>query len=253
MNVKIKAFSKISSVVLAGLAFFFLGLNLSFAADLEPTTGTKALSTDWSGYNNIYINDGVTVTLAAGTHDLGAANLIVNSGGTITCAAPAIASVSSVAIGTGAKTFNVAPGLSFSGGQDIYIFYDTVNKMQGKVTSYTSNNGILAVNITSVAGSGTYSSWIISTSAIYYSPGVIDIKTTGNITVNSGGVISANGKGFPEVQIIVMIPREKGLEEGIRKTATEQAAEVTAEQAAAAMPLIPSEGLPMAVVLLLRI
>ena len=197
MNVKIKAFSKISSVVLAGLAFFFLGLNLSFAADLEPTTGTKALSTDWSGYNNIYINDGVTVTLAAGTHDLGAANLIVNSGGTITCAAPAIASVSSVAIGTGAKTFNVAPGLSFSGGQDIYIFYDTVNKMQGKVTSYTSNNGILAVNITSVAGSGTYSSWIISTSAIYYSPGVIDIKTTGNITVNSGGVISANGKGFP--------------------------------------------------------
>ncbi|MFA5437156.1 MAG: hypothetical protein WC293_01110 [Candidatus Omnitrophota bacterium] len=196
MNGKIKIFPKISFAVFAGLAFFFFGLNLSLALDLEPATGTKALSTDWSGYTNIYINDGVTVTLAAGTHDLGAANLIVNSGGIVTCAAPAIASISSVAIGTGAKTFYVAPSSSFSAGQNIYIFYDTANKMEGTVTSYSSLDGALVVNISSVTGSGTYASWIISTSSIDYSPGVIDIKTTGNITVNSGGLISANGKGF---------------------------------------------------------
>ena len=58
-------------VLFVGMALFlFLRIEFVLGPDLVAETGIKAVSTDWSVYDNIYINDGVTVTLAPGAHDL---------------------------------------------------------------------------------------------------------------------------------------------------------------------------------------
>ena len=74
-------------------------------------------------------------------------------------------SASSVAIGTGAKTFTVSAGKSFLGGMFLVIA-DTAapsnNYMVGEVTSYSGTS--LVMNVTSIKGSGTKTAWTISQS-----------------------------------------------------------------------------------------
>lgn len=84
-------------------------------------------------------------------------------------------SASSVAIGTGAKSFTVSTGKSFQPGMFLMIAdtaAPTTNYMQGQVTSYNSGSGALVMSIGSILGSGTKSAWTISQSA----PG--DLTTT---------------------------------------------------------------------------
>jgi len=74
-------------------------------------------------------------------------------------------SVSSVAIGTGAKTFTVSTGKSFQPGMFL-IFADsaapTTNWIIAQVTTYATGTGALVVNSLQTAGSGTIASWVIS-------------------------------------------------------------------------------------------
>lgn len=76
-------------------------------------------------------------------------------------------SASSVAIGTGSKSFTVSTGKSFLGGQYLVIA-DTAapstNSMFCQVTSYNSGTGALVVNCITVRGSGTKTAWLISPS-----------------------------------------------------------------------------------------
>jgi len=65
-------------------------------------------------------------------------------------------SASSVAIGTGAKTFTVDSGLT-AAADDAVTITSGSNSMFGTVTSYSSTTMI--VDITSTIGSGTYTSW----------------------------------------------------------------------------------------------
>jgi hypothetical protein len=65
---------------------------------------------------------------------------------------------SSVAIGTGSKTFTVDSGLDVETGDDVSISSGS-NSMYGTVTSYSSTT--LVVDIESTIGSGTYTSWNI--------------------------------------------------------------------------------------------
>ena len=67
-------------------------------------------------------------------------------------------SVSSVAVGTGAKSFTVASGLGFTSGGGVIISGVGV-QMIGTVTSYSGTS--LSVNITSTYGSGTHNNWSI--------------------------------------------------------------------------------------------
>ena len=67
-------------------------------------------------------------------------------------------STSSVAVGTGAKTFTVASGLGFTAGGGVIISGANV-QMIGTVTSYSGTS--LVTNITSTYGSGTKTSWNI--------------------------------------------------------------------------------------------
>lgn len=69
------------------------------------------------------------------------------------------ASTTSVTVGSGSKTFTVTGGLTVSAGQYVQVFSSAsnLNRMGGYVTSFSG--GSLVVNVTTVAGSGTFASW----------------------------------------------------------------------------------------------
>jgi len=73
---------KTTTNLMADGVLSFIGSPVS-ENNLIAETGLKSVATDWSSYDNVYINDGVTVTFESGSHDLGAANLVVNNGGEI--------------------------------------------------------------------------------------------------------------------------------------------------------------------------
>lgn len=74
-------------------------------------------------------------------------------------------STSSVAVGTGAKTFTTQTGLAFTAAQRLRIANDDSSRvMVGTVTSYTSSTGALVMNIDEITGSGTEADWNISVS-----------------------------------------------------------------------------------------
>jgi hypothetical protein len=66
-------------------------------------------------------------------------------------------------IDVGLKILNVGPSLSLSVGQFIVIAYDFYNQMQGEIVAYNSSTGSLSVNVITITGSGTYSTWSIYT------------------------------------------------------------------------------------------
>lgn len=77
-------------------------------------------------------------------------------------------SASSVAVGTGAKSFTVSTGKSYQPGMWLVVA-DTAapstNQMYGTVTSYDTATGALVMNVVSILGSGTKTAWTISQSA----------------------------------------------------------------------------------------
>lgn len=94
-------------------------------------------------------------------------------------------SVSSVAIGTGAKSFTVAAGLGYVAGMELSIAYTTDpadHLMVGTVTSYSGTT--LAVEVTSIRGSGTYAVWSIAPTASADFDGQVftDLVLAGKIT-----------------------------------------------------------------------
>ena len=75
-------------------------------------------------------------------------------------------SASSVAIGTGAKTFTVASDVAnkvFIAGTFVHIYSraDTADYMFGSVTSYSTSTGALVVEVAATGGSGTNADWNI--------------------------------------------------------------------------------------------
>lgn len=67
-------------------------------------------------------------------------------------------STSSFAVGIGSKTFATQTGKLWTVGQ-IVVVSNGSNLMRGPVTGYSAGN--LTVNVTSIVGSGTFSSWTI--------------------------------------------------------------------------------------------
>lgn len=73
-------------------------------------------------------------------------------------------SSSSVAIGTGSKTFTVSSGLTLTPGNSAFVFETSApqtNTMTGTVTSYSGTTLILSIGSTN--GSGTFTDWTITT------------------------------------------------------------------------------------------
>ncbi|MCA3304129.1 MAG: hypothetical protein INF98_18395 [Roseomonas sp.] len=74
-------------------------------------------------------------------------------------------STSSVAIGTGSKSFTIETGRAFVAGMPVRIGQAganaNINFMDASVTSYDAGTGALVVNVTAVGGSGTFSAWAV--------------------------------------------------------------------------------------------
>jgi len=119
---------------------------------------------------------GASTTLAMFGVD-GKNRLLKYDGNTVTIAAPIFGSegtsTSSVAIGTGAKTFTIAEGSRSWVATDSLTIWDAAtaaNSMTGTVTSYNSGTNTLVMNIDSVTGSGTKSAWVIGDAAFEDKP-----------------------------------------------------------------------------------
>jgi hypothetical protein len=76
-------------------------------------------------------------------------------------------------VGTGVQSLTVDTGLAYTPGQSIIISSvgGGTNEMTGAVTSYTTGTGAMTANITSTAGSGTYSSWTVNLAGAAGVPG----------------------------------------------------------------------------------
>ena len=77
-------------------------------------------------------------------------------------------STTSLAIGTGSKTLTTQTGKTWFIGQFVIIAMTMTpaNYMIGQITAYDSGTGSLTVNVTAFGGSGTYSTWTISVTAL---------------------------------------------------------------------------------------
>jgi hypothetical protein len=95
-------------------------------------------------------------------------------------------STSSVAIGTGAKSFTTQASLGYLVGMTLRLAFDSTNYMTGDVTSYNSGTGALVMNITSVVGSGTRASWVITMAAVgANAAGSVSFTPAGNIAATN--------------------------------------------------------------------
>lgn len=74
----------------------------------------------------------------------------------------AATSSSSEDIATGAAVVNIGSGYAYTTAQPVLIAYDESNYMEGIVTSYNANTGVLNANITNAVGSGTYTDWDVN-------------------------------------------------------------------------------------------
>jgi len=81
-------------------------------------------------------------------------------------------SVTSLTIALGVQSLTVGIGLGYVPAQPIIISFNAVNYMTGTVTSYNILTGALVLNIATITGSGTYSSWTMSLSGIQGPPGI---------------------------------------------------------------------------------
>lgn len=73
-------------------------------------------------------------------------------------------SASSVAIGTGSKSFTAGTGALLQIGQFVIAASEAApsNYMAGQVTSYNSDTGALEIEVTTTGGTGTHSDWSIA-------------------------------------------------------------------------------------------
>lgn len=114
-----------------------------------------------------------------------------------------VTSSSSVAIGTGTKTFTVASGLGFHAGLRCRISEDgnDANFMEGLVSSYSSTT--LEVTVDTIGGSGTINDWIVDCGAVY----LMARTSTDGITWSAPTFCYTNiGDGALLAQQIVALP-----------------------------------------------
>ena len=101
-------------------------------------------------------------------------------------------STSSIAIGTGSKTFTTQGGKQFAAGQFVLIASDAgpANYMHGQVTSYSGTT--LVVNVLDIGGSGTHTDWTITVSGSRGATGPAGPTGSGGVDVRDYG---AKGDG----------------------------------------------------------
>ncbi len=91
-------------------------------------------------------------------------------------------STSAVNVATGDQTFTTQTGLSFVPGQSIIVSGGS-NNLSGELVSYNSTTGVIVVNVTHAAGSGSFANWTIN--ATNWNPIVLAAGDLDNLGVES--------------------------------------------------------------------
>ena len=71
-------------------------------------------------------------------------------------------SSNTLSIATGNVSLTVGTGLAYSVAQDAIIAYDINNHMVGMVESYDPLTGAMVINVATIEGTGSYSTWIVN-------------------------------------------------------------------------------------------
>ncbi len=110
-------------------------------------------------------------------------------------------STTSLAVGTGSKSFTTQTAKAFLVGAFVQAFSqaDHANYMYGTVTSYNAGTGALVLNVTATGGSGTLADWLLFTAgaqgaagAAGAAGGVVEQQAPGGrITLTSGTPVMA--------------------------------------------------------------
>lgn len=105
-------------------------------------------------------------------------------------------STNTLTLATGNISLTVGTGLAYTTAQDIIIAYDISNHMIGMVHTYSSLTGNMTANITSVEGSGTFSSWAVNLNGAVGAVGATG--ATGAQGATGAGATGATGVAGPE-------------------------------------------------------
>ncbi len=159
------------------------------------STGNWVRTTDAA--SNTQFFDGMAVVVALGTVNagqtfictcaddpvvIGTSLLTFASQSAVQTAMTTATSTSSLAIGTGAKTFATQSGKNFSANQWLLAYSQSnpANQLFGQIASYAG--GALVLNVTAVGGSGTVNDWALT---LANGPGAVGRQPpvgTGNVT-----------------------------------------------------------------------
>lgn len=135
-----------------------------------PNFGTQAnaLASDCNGYATAAASSASTASTAATTATT-AATTASNAAITVTNSAnTSSTSTSTLTIGLGAQSLTITTGKAIVVGMSYKIASTATPTiwMVGDVTSYNSITGAMTVNITTVQGAGTFSSWTCSLATV---------------------------------------------------------------------------------------
>lgn len=109
-------------------------------------------------------------------------------------------STTSLAVGSGDKTFTMEPDLAFGVGQFVNISDNAApatNQMRGRITAYNRTTGVTTVRVTETDGSGTIAAWTITLGTPTLGRGDYISRTT-NTSIddsNYGDYIQITGAG----------------------------------------------------------
>lgn len=127
--------------------------------------------------------------------------------GLLVSAAVTGTSTTSVAIGTGSKSFITQTGKTWVPTMPIRISNTTAtNFMEGTVTSYDSSTGALVVNVTATGGSGTFAVWNLTPTILNNSLALTKLAQLPTLTLvgnNTGG--TANAITLTTSQVLTML------------------------------------------------
>lgn len=127
-------------------------------------------------------------------------------------------STTSLAIGTGAKTFTTQTGKTFIPGTFVQAISraDAANYMYGTITSYDAATGALVLDVAVVGGSGTLADWNIFFSGARGGVGVAATATAGTTTTGKAATSAAVSNSGSSSAAVFDFTIPRGADAGLR-------------------------------------
>lgn len=133
-------------------------------------------------------------------------------------------STSSVAIGTGSKSFTANTGKLWANGQFITLASNanSANYMHGTVTSYNAGSGALVVNVLDIGGSGTLNDWNIAITGTQGPQGPSGAGNVSSVFGRTGVVVATSGDyTFSQIGSTPTTISGYGITDGVTLTGTQ--------------------------------